>query len=367
MTHLCFVGEPGAVGRTTTSINLQPTTTATATSTTVSMGRPTVGMYRPLPYCRANTAGMSSSSNLLVSSVAANSRPYSSTSHLPDSVSSQRRSCPVSESAQSRFLSPPGTPVWEPNPNHRNYQHASHPANLHYVGAGSPGPLTGNRQTTAFPFSGKPIASSSATSSPFEVSQSQSQAYSASRHQGAGSTGSGDRHMVSLVAERMKKFESCDSIDSDASSGGGGSGSVSGNTQQGAQGITAGLPPAAPRATPPSSRFGCDSVASRTALFEHQPRVPQTYAQTKPPSCEKLGSPPATINIYFRKDSPSPANSSTVLDKSPERLLHMPGTPPSPRVPKSHKPALRQSSYLTAVNASQQPPQQQQQQQQQCK
>ena len=173
---------------------------------------------------------------------------------------------------------------------------------------------------------------------------------------------------INLVTERMKKFESMDSVDSNSSVGS----ATSGNGRYHSD---------APKL--PSRRFGCDSVATRAAQYEHlmsdddeymqreqSPVARQqlsgslSYLQQNPSDTNRSGNvAPATINIYFRSESPQ--HPIMQLDRSPHRpraASHSPH-PANRRSPRlqlqiqrptsesSHRFAMRQPSYLSAIRS----------------
>ena len=157
---------------------------------------------------------------------------------------------------------------------------------------------------------------------------------------------------INLVTERMKKFESMDSVDSNSSVGSATSGS--GKYQSDA-----------PKG--PARRFGCDSVASRTAQYEHMMSDDEEYVQREQLSGSLTQlqqrpnrAAPATINIYFRSESPQ--HPILQLDRSPHRpraASHSPRCATrSPRMnlqiqrpEMGHRFAARQPSYLTAIHS----------------
>ncbi|KAI0222333.1 hypothetical protein LSAT2_026423 [Lamellibrachia satsuma] len=173
---------------------------------------------------------------------------------------------------------------------------------------------------------------------------------------------------INLVTERMKKFESMDSVDSNSSVGS----ATSGNGRYHSD---------APKM--PSRRFGCDSVATRAAQYEHlmsdddeymqreqSPVARQqlsgslSHLQQNPSDTNRSGNvAPATINIYFRSESPQ--HPIMQLDRSPHRpraASHSPH-PANRRSPRlqlqiqrptsesSHRFAMRQPSYLSAIHS----------------
>jgi len=227
----------------------------------------------------------------------------------------------------------------------------------------------------------------------------------------------GDKPQINLVTERLKRFESLDSVDNTGSAGstkhwGGGAGSSWDPTS---------TPNSRTRSV---AKLGCNSVASKTAYFEayfsddsrsgdddktqehHRsanesldrkkkisfehavpPREPRirtgSLPQAKPPpETPNIPSPsPATINIYFRGDQTS--QESMKLQPSPERYpspLHtgqyssspnlgryglrsspvserdrspLKGVEDSPNSRWNSKATMRQQSNLTAINSAQ--------------
>ena len=157
---------------------------------------------------------------------------------------------------------------------------------------------------------------------------------------------------INLVTERMKKFESMDSVDSNSSVGSTASGS--GRYQGDAPKV-------------PSRRFGCDSVATRAAQYEHMMSDDEEYVQREQltGSLSQLQqrpnrAAPATINIYFRSESPQ--HPILQLDRSPHRPRATSHSPrPATRGPRlnlqiqrpemGHRFAARQPSYLTAIHS----------------
>ncbi len=222
-----------------------------------------------------------------------------------------------------------------------------------------------------------------------------------------------DRAAISLVTERMKKFESAESLDSKNGSGLSGSRSSSVG------------PPPSRRPPRPPPRVGYDSVLSRAADFETRfansdassddeqrqrrssmdKKWPSSQLSTPtgsasslsqlapPPEIHKVpATPPATVPFYFRH-SHNFQDTKIHLDPSPERTLssqaHLsvstpgyggislsPGSdtlsagsrsdrdrsplsigssysdiPQTSPIPQHGKPAARQPSYVAAINA----------------